>query len=100
MELETATAEALEREAKARGLSLGEFLKDILLRTPDPAPADLEAMRAQGCGPWSPEALAQDARSFEEFKRTGLGVPFEEIVAWTNSWGTDEELPLPKPRRL
>jgi hypothetical protein len=60
----------------------------------------LEAMRAAGLGPWSPEALAEDLRIFEEFKRTGEVVPWKEVKAWMESWGTPNELPTPKARKI
>lgn len=34
------------------------------------------------------EALASAER--------GEGVPHEDVVAWVDSWGTDDELPMPK----
>jgi hypothetical protein len=59
----------------------------------------LEEIRAAGHGPWSPEALAEDASAMAEFERNGEGIPFDEVVAWIESWGTASELPAPKPRR-
>jgi hypothetical protein len=98
IEIDAATADKLEREAKARGQSLADFLADLAAQDSALLPADLEAMRAKGRGPWSPEALAQDARTIAEFERTGEGVPFDEVVAWVRSWGTASELPTPKIR--
>jgi predicted transcriptional regulator len=31
--------------------------------------------------------------SYNQFKETGLHVNHEEVTAWMNSWGTDNELP-------
>jgi hypothetical protein len=50
--------------------------------------------------PWSPESLAEDARRLREFQRTRVGVPWDELKAWIESWGTANELPSPKPRKL
>jgi predicted transcriptional regulator len=100
IEIDAATAEVLEREAKARGLSLADFLSDLASQNTDPLPANMEAMHAKSRGPWSPDALAEDARALAEFEQTGEGIPFEEVVAWIESWGTVGELPAPKPRRL
>lgn len=47
--------------------------------------------------PWAPEILAEDARRLEEFERTREGVPWEEVRAWMQSWGTGSELPPPSP---
>lgn len=55
---------------------------------------------ANGEGPWSPESLAEDARRLAEFERTRMGVPWEEVRAWMQTWGTPDELPVPKPRKL
>jgi hypothetical protein len=100
IEIDTVTADTLEREAKARGLSLPDFLAELAKKNPDPAPGGLEAMRASGRGPWSPEALAEDVRAAADFERTGEGIPFDEIVTWMKSWGSGHELPRPKSRRL
>lgn len=37
-------------------------------------------------------ALAEDEEG-------GPGVPHEEVVRWIESWGTDHELPRPKPKK-
>jgi hypothetical protein len=50
--------------------------------------------------PWSPESLAEDARRLAEFERTRMGVPWDEVKAWMESWRTANELPPPKPRKL
>ena len=57
-------------------------------------------MRAESKGPWSPETLEEDARRLAEFERTRLGVPWDEVKAWMQSWGAPSELPAPKPRKL
>jgi hypothetical protein len=57
-------------------------------------------MRSDGEGPWSPEVLAEDRRRLAEFERTREGVPWEDVKAWMLSWGTANELPPPKPRKL
>jgi hypothetical protein len=51
-------------------------------------------------GPWSPESLAEDRRRLAEFERTRVGVSWDEIKAWMENWGTANELPPPKPRKL
>lgn len=33
--------------------------------------------------------------SYNQFKETGLYVSHDEVTAWMNSWGTDNELPTP-----
>ncbi|HWD27449.1 MAG TPA: hypothetical protein VG387_09810 [Rhizomicrobium sp.] len=99
VEVPEETAERLEASAQERGMSMAEFLTDIAGAN-DPWPPHLEKMREEGRGPWSPEALAEDAADWEEYQRTGVGVPWDEVKAWMESWGTANELPPPKPRKL
>ncbi|MBM3512269.1 MAG: hypothetical protein FJX59_00980 [Alphaproteobacteria bacterium] len=33
-------------------------------------------------------------------KDKGIGIPFDEVLAWLRSRGTDHELPRPKARRI
>jgi hypothetical protein len=63
-------------------------------------PAQLAELRAKGEGPWSPEALDEDVCRLAEFERTRIGVPWDEVRAWMESWGTRTELPAPKSRKL
>ena len=44
--------------------------------------------------------VAEDRRRLDEFKRTRLAVPLDEVKAWVASWGTAGELPRPQPRKL
>jgi hypothetical protein len=53
-----------------------------------------------GEGPWSPEAREEDARRLAEFECARLGAPWDEIQTWMQSWGTPNELPPPKSRKL
>ena len=57
-------------------------------------------LRAKGEDPWSPEALEEDERRLAEFERTRMGVPWDEVKAWMQSWGKPNELPSPKPRKI
>jgi len=99
IEVDNETADLLEARAAARGMSVSELLADIACNN-EVLPADLADMRSKGEGPWSPEALEEDARRLAEFERTRLGVPWEEVKTWMESWGTPNELPSPKPRKL
>ena len=44
--------------------------------------------------------IAEDLRRLREFERTGEAVPLDEVKAWVESWGTGNELPRPRPRKL
>ena len=50
--------------------------------------------------PWSPSILQEDARRLAEFKRTRIGVPWQEIKEWMETWGTAGERAPPVPRKL
>ncbi len=99
IELDSETAEQLEALAAKRGLSVQELIAE-LARAEQTLPEEFESMRRAGRGPWAPEVLAEDARRVATFERTGEGVPWAEIEAWMQSWGTPHELPAPKPRKL
>jgi hypothetical protein len=44
--------------------------------------------------------IAEDRRRYDEFKRTRLAVPLDDVKAWVASWGTADELPRPQPRKI
>jgi len=99
IEIDAQTADLLKARAAARGMSVGDLLAD-LASDENLLPPELEAMRNAGEGPWSPEILAEDARRLAEFHRTREAVPWDDVKAWMQSWGTPQELPAPKPRKL
>src|SRR6266542_4815566 len=95
IQVDAETADVLEARAAARGLTVSELLAD-LMGEGGLLSEHLETMRTAGRGPWSPEVLAEDARRLAEFRRRREGVPWEEIKAWMESWGTTNELPPPE----
>jgi hypothetical protein len=99
IEIDARTADLLEARASARGMSIADLLAD-LAGDDNALPADLEAMRAASDGPWAPDILAEDARRLAEFHRTREALPWDEVKAWMQSWGTPREMPAPKPRKL
>lgn len=44
--------------------------------------------------------VAEDCRRLDEFNKTGLAVPFDDVKAWVASWDSADELPRPAPRKL
>jgi len=44
--------------------------------------------------------IEEDLRRLREFERTGEAVPWEDVKAWVESWGTPNELPRPQPRKV
>jgi hypothetical protein len=99
IEVDAETADLLEARARGRGMNVSELLADIAANE-EALPAEFADMRAKCEGPWSPEALEEDARRLAEFERTRMGVPWDEVKAWMESWGTQNELPTPKLRKL
>jgi|SRR5579871_4709147 len=97
IELDADTATALEERAAARGVSVSEFLSEMMQAE---STSPLDGLRDSGRGPWAPEILAEDARELADFQRTSEGIPWSEVLAWMQSWGTPSELPPPKPRKL
>jgi hypothetical protein len=99
IEVDAETADVLEARAAARGLTVSQLIADMI-EAEEVLPPDLLEMREPGRGPWAPEVLAEDARRLAEFQRTREAVPWDEVKAWMQSWGTPNELPAPKPRKL
>jgi predicted transcriptional regulator len=44
--------------------------------------------------------IAEDRRRLDEFERTRLAIPLDEVKAWVASWGSEDELPRPQPRKV
>lgn len=99
IEIDIATAQALEARAAELGTSVSELISNLAGVSDQPI-RDFEEMRRASRGPWAPSVLAEDARRYEAFERTGEGVPWEEVRTWIRSWGTAQELPKPKSRKL
>jgi hypothetical protein len=99
IEVDVETADLLEARAAALGMSISDLLAE-LAGNESMLPPNLAELRAKGEGPWSPEAMEEDERRLAEFERTRMGVPWDEVKAWMESWGKPNELPSPKPRKL
>lgn len=99
IEVDVETADLLEARAAALGMTVPALVAE-LAGNESMLPPDLADMRARADGPWSPEALDEDARRLAEFERTRMGVPWDEVKAWMESWGKPKELPQPKTRKV
>lgn len=99
IEIDAGTAELLEARAKARGLSVADLLADLAGAEALLPPA-LESQREAGEGPWAPEVLAEDARRLADFRSTREALPWDDVKAWVQSWGTPQEQPVPKARKV
>lgn len=83
-------ADEVRAAAEARGLSPEDYVRqqlawDIALGDDDTG-ADL--------------GVEEDIAAYEDYERTGMGIPSEEVTAWLRSLTTDNPLPRPRPRRL
>lgn len=90
--LPTPLADDLRAAAEACEISVEEYVRLAL---------SAEARRASEALGWdADESWEQDIADIEEYDRTGIAVPWQEVEAWMKSWGTEKELPPPKPRKL
>jgi hypothetical protein len=99
IEVDVETADLLEARAAALGMTVPALVAE-LAGNESMLPQHLATMRANGEGPWSPEELEEDARRLAEFEQTRMGVPWDEVRAWLESWGKPNELPRPTPRKV
>ncbi len=99
IEVDAETADLLEARAAALGMSVPALVAE-LAGNESVLPKDLAGLRARGEGPWSPEAVQEDAQRLAEFERARMGLPWHEVKAWMESWGKPNELARPKPRRV
>jgi predicted transcriptional regulator len=44
--------------------------------------------------------IGEDRRRYNEFKRSRLAVPLDDVKAWVASWDSANELPPPQPRKV
>jgi predicted transcriptional regulator len=44
--------------------------------------------------------IEEDLRRLREFERTGEAVPLQDAKAWVDSWGTENELSPPRPKKV
>jgi predicted transcriptional regulator len=87
LELDAETDARLQAMAAARGQDVSAVLADAV--------ALLESIV-----PFEGPDIAEDIRRLRNFERTGEAIPLDEIRAWVESWGTDNELPRPEPRKI
>lgn len=83
-------AEEVRAAAEARGLTPEDYVRQRLAW--DIAIGADDASEQPG--------VEEDVLAFEDFERTGVGLPWEEVRDWLGSWGTGAERPRPAPRKL
>jgi len=87
LELDTATDARLSEMAAERGQDVSAVLAEAVALLDSVVDLD---------GP----DIAEDRRRLDEFNRTGLAVPLDEVKAWIASWDTPDELARPQPRKI
>jgi predicted transcriptional regulator len=87
LELDAGTDERLRSLATERGQDEASVVADAL------------ALLATTIDVEAPD-ITEDLRRLREFERTGEAIPGEDMMAWVNSWGTGNELPPPRPRKI
>jgi len=80
IDLDEQLAASLEAAAKRSQTSVESFAASAVAR----AIADVEA--------WAEEEAA-----YAEYEHTGEAIPLAAMEQWVRSWGTENELPPPKP---
>lgn len=81
LELDDALARRLEAQAQAAGQPVERFISDLL-----------------DAALWLDDS--DDAATVEEFERTGVGIPADEVVDWLKAGGDASGLPFPKARTV
>ena len=87
IDLDTDTDARLRELAAERGQEVGAVLAEAVALLDSVVDID------------NPD-LEEDRRRLTEFRRTRQAVPLGEVKAWVESWGTQNELPPPRPRRI
>jgi hypothetical protein len=44
--------------------------------------------------------IGEDRRRYEDFRQMRLAVPLGDVKARVASWGSEDELPRPQPRKI
>lgn len=83
-------ADEVRAAAEARGLTPEDYVRQQIAS--DIAFGDDDAATSFG--------VEEDRAAFEDYERTGMGIPGEEVEAWLRSLTTDNPLPRPRPRKL
>lgn len=82
IEVDAATAAALETRAAETGVSVAEFLADLIARHREPVHS-------------SSAELAELDRQWAAIKAGEPTVPHERVVRWLDTWGTAGFRPWP-----
>ena len=87
LEIDADTDARLREMAKERGQDVAAVI------------AEAVALLDSVVDPAGPED-AEDRRRYDDFQNNRLAVPLGEVKAWVASWGSEAELPRPRPRKV
>jgi len=85
------------------GVKLDETTRDRLKHLGEVKQRSTHWLMREAIRKYLEEEEACEARNrqadaaWEEYRRTGEAVSNESVMAWLDSWGTDQEGPCPKP---
>jgi hypothetical protein len=67
-----------------------------------PANENAEAAASEALKAWlaDKDDLIEDLRRIEEFERTRMGVPGDEVIDWLEAHGRGERPPMPEARYI
>ena len=88
IEITGAQAAEVEAAAKACGMSVEDYARAMLQLglNSQTHRADLD--------------VAEDIAAFEEYERTGMAIPHEEVIEWLRSVASGDPVPKPQPRKM
>ncbi len=87
VEIDPATDARLQEMAKERGRDVAAVLAEAVALLDSVIEID------------NPD-IQEDRRRLSKFARTREAIPLHEIKAWVDSWGSGNELPRPRARRV
>ena len=87
LEIDVETDERLREMAKERGQDVAAVLAEAV--------ALLDSV-VDITGP----DVSEDRRRYDDFRKTRIAIPLDDVKAWVSSWGSENELPRPQPRKV
>ncbi len=100
IEVDEQTAEILKARAAARGMTVSALDCRADRGRRGHAYSISRQCATPAKGPGRPKSWPKTTRRLAEFRRTRWRSPWDDVKAWMQTWGTPNELPAPKPRKL
>ncbi|WGM39198.1 hypothetical protein [Caulobacter sp. NIBR1757] len=89
--------ETLERRLREMAADEGVTLEELGLQLIENQIAGFGELDTEG---WTGPYIAEDLARLEEFERTRMGVPLEDVERWVRSLSTDNPLSPPLARKV